>query len=159
MNTLFDISSLLVMPFWALLVFAPTWRITKRIISITLPWIVIPASLLHAVLLVPDVLSVWTTVSNPDLASIQTLLATPAGATIAWVHFLAFDLFVGRWAYLDSRRLQLSPWLVSPALALILLFGPLGLLVYLALRAVILKTQAHSKPYHLEPPHLPEVPS
>ena len=92
MNTLFDASSLLVMPFWALLVFAPTWYITKRISSTTLPWLVIPASLLYAVLVIPDGVNVWTTVSNPDLASIQALLATPAGATLAWVHFFLICL-------------------------------------------------------------------
>ncbi len=137
MNAIFDASSLLVMPFWALMVFAPTWRVTKRIIDTALPWIVMPACLLYAVLVIPDVANVWTTVSNPELASIQALLATPAGATIAWVHFLAFDLFVGRWVYLDSRRWQLPAWLVAPTLFLTLMLGPVGLLTYLGVRALL----------------------
>lgn len=159
MSMIFDASSLLVMPFWALMVFTPTWRVTKRIIDTALPWIVVPASLLYAGLVIPDIGNVFVAVSNPELASIRALLATPAGATIAWVHFLAFDLFVGRWAYLDSRCLQLSPWLVSPTLALILLFGPLGLLVYLTFCAAIVTTRASSASSHLEPPHPPELPS
>ncbi|MEX1368657.1 MAG: abscisic acid-deficient protein Aba4 family protein [Nannocystaceae bacterium] len=54
---------------------------------------------------------------------------------MAWVHFLAFDLFVGRWVLLDARERGLSSWLVSPTLVTVLMFGPLGLLLYLGLRA------------------------
>ena len=50
------------------------------------------------------------------------------------MHFLAFDLFVGRWAYLDSRQRGITAWLVSPILLLILMVGPLGLLLYLIVR-------------------------
>ncbi len=49
---------------------------------------------------------------------------------------LAFDLFVGRWAYLDGRERGVSPWLMAPVLLLTLMFGPLGLLAHLALRAL-----------------------
>ena len=68
---------------------------------------------------------------NPELATIAEMLGTPAGATVGWIHFLAFDLFVGRWVYLDGQRLGLSAWMVSPILLMVLMFGPLGLLLYL----------------------------
>ncbi len=68
---------------------------------------------------------------NPELATIAEMLGTPAGATVGWIHFLAFDLFVGRWVYLDGRGLGLSAWIVSPILLMVLMFGPLGLLLYL----------------------------
>ena len=58
----------------------------------------------------------------------------PDGATIGWVHFLAFDVFVARWAYLDSQARSLSAWLMAPVLFLTLMLGPMGLLVYLVLR-------------------------
>jgi hypothetical protein len=59
----------------------------------------------------------------------------PYFATLAWAHFLAFDLFVGRWIYLDSRERGSSAGLVAPALLLTLMLGPIGFLLYLALRA------------------------
>ena len=71
---------------------------------------------------------------NPTLDGIAGLLGTPAGAAVGWVHFLAFDLFVGRWAYLDSRERGISAWLVSPTLFFVFMAGPLGLLLYLAVR-------------------------
>ena len=63
-------------------------------------------------------------------------LGEPAGATIGWVHFLAFDLFVGRWAYLDSRERSISAWLMAPVLFFTLMFGPMGFVLYLVLRTI-----------------------
>jgi hypothetical protein len=90
-------------------------------------------------LAVPNLLALWGELANPTLGGIAALLGTPEGATIGWVHFLAFDLFVGRWAYLDSRNHGFTAWLVSPILFLVFMFGPLGLLLYLGLRALLLR--------------------
>jgi hypothetical protein len=128
-DLVFQLSSLLVMPFWLLMVFLPTWRWTQRII--VSPWIAAPAALLYALLIVPMMAAALPALMNPELANISSLLGTPEGATVGWIHFLAFDLFVGRWVYLDGRRLGLSAWLVSPILLAVLMFGPLGLLIYL----------------------------
>jgi hypothetical protein len=56
-----------------------------------------------------------------------------------WLHYLAFDLFVGAWEVREARRVGLPHWLILPALALTFLFGPIGLLVFLALRAARLR--------------------
>jgi hypothetical protein len=53
---------------------------------------------------------------------------------IAWAHFLAFDLFVGRWAYLDAGERGVPVLLMGPLLILTLLLGPVGLGLYLAVR-------------------------
>jgi Domain of unknown function (DUF4281) len=132
MDTLFSLSSFLVMPFWFLMIFLPTWKWTKRMIAS--PWISAGAALLYAVLVLPGMSQILPAVMNPSLQGIQGLLGTSAGATIAWVHFLAFDLFVGRWVYLDSRERNLSPLFISPILFFVLMLGPLGFLVYLFVR-------------------------
>jgi hypothetical protein len=103
---------------------------------------VVPAALLYAVLAAPQLKTLWGELSNPSLAGIAMLLGTPEGATIGWVHFLAFDLFVGRWAYLDSREHGFTAWLVSPVLFVVFMFGPMGLLLYLAMRALLLRRAA-----------------
>lgn len=76
------------------MVFVPGWRRTAQIVRS--PWIAAPAALLYTALVLPRLPSVLSAVTNPDLAAVMALLGTPAGTTIAWVHFLAFDLFVGR---------------------------------------------------------------
>ena len=132
METVFSLSFLLVAPFWVLMIFVPHWSWTRRIVGSA--WIVAPAALLYTVLVLPRVTEIFPELAQPTLAGVRTLLGAPDGATIGWVHFLAFDVFVARWAYLDSRARSLSAWLMAPVLFLTLMLGPMGLLVYLMLR-------------------------
>src|SRR5215813_14174934 len=134
MEKLFAICSYLVLPFWALMIFLPRWSVTRRIMKTPLS-AALPA-VFYAALVLPRLVEVWTIVSRPDLPGIAGLLGSPAGATIAWLHFLAFDLFVGRWIYLDSRERGLSAWLMAPVLYLTLMLGPCGFLLYLLVRRV-----------------------
>ena len=131
-DAIFQYSFLLNAPFWFLMIFAPFWNWTKRIISS--PWIAAPAALLYTFLVLPQLGDIFTFVLNPDLAGMVEYLSSPQGTTIAWVHFLVGDIFVGRWAYLDAREKNISVWLMAVVLLVILLFGPLGLLLYLVVR-------------------------
>jgi ABA DEFICIENT 4-like len=134
METIFSLSGLLVMPFWFLMIVLPHWRWTRRLLEP--PLVVAAPALLYVALVLPRLGELLPALANPALPGIAALLGTPAAATIAWVHFLAFDLFVGRWAYLDSRERAISAWLMAPVLLLILMLGPAGFLLYLGLRAV-----------------------
>ncbi|MEZ3117724.1 ABA4-like family protein [Halobaculum sp. MBLA0147] len=131
--TVFGGSFLLVAPVWALVILAPTWHVTERVARSRL--VVLPAALLYVVLIASQFETAAATVLSPSVAGVTALFATNLGATAAWVHFLAFDLFVGRWVYLDARRRELSPVVVSPVLCLTLLFGPAGFVAYLTVRA------------------------
>ena len=133
-TTIFSASSLLVMPFWLLMIVLPKWSLTQRIMRS--PLSVLPAALLYAVLVVPNMFELLPSLANPSLEGISAALGTEAGATIGWIHFLAFDLFVGRWAYLDSQDRGISSWLMAPVLFFVLMFGPLGFVLYLIVQAV-----------------------
>lgn len=133
-DTLFSLSNILTMPFWLLMILLPTWRWTERLMQSV--WTVAPAALAYVILVLPGMLSLLPLLANPQLGTIAALLGTPAGATIGWIHFLAFDLFVGRWAYLDSRQRRLHPVLASITLFFILMFGPLGFMLYLITRSL-----------------------
>lgn len=133
-ETIFNLSNLFVMPFWLLMILLPQWRWTQRIMATFWPIVILSA--LYTLLLISQIGGAAGDLLNPTLGGIAALLSTPAGATTGWVHFLAFDLFVGRWVYLDSRERGVSAWLVSPALLFVLLAGPLGLLLYLLVRTL-----------------------
>src|SRR5262250_2771302 len=137
---LFRVSSLLVLPFWGLIILLPRWRWTQRIMRS--PWVSAAPALLYAALVLPRVGTIWPAVTKPTLPGMAALLGSPEGATIAWVHFLAFDLFIGRWIYLDSRERRLSALLMAPILFFTLMLGPLGFLAYLVLRAVAIAREA-----------------
>jgi hypothetical protein len=134
MNTPFQLSGLLVMPFWVLMIALPGWRWSQRILRS--PLVALPAALLYVALVVPLVPEALPVLLRPELDAVAALLATPAGATVAWAHFLAFDLFVGRWVYLDARGRGLPWWVSSPVLFFVLMFGPLGFAAHLGLRAL-----------------------
>ncbi len=134
METLFNLSNLLIMPFWLLMILLPGWRWTQRIMRTLWPNVVLAG--IYTVVLLSQIGDAAGSLLNPSLDGIASLLGTPAGAAAGWVHFLAFDLFVGRWAYLDSRTRGISARLVAPTLFFILMAGPMGLLLYLALRLI-----------------------
>lgn len=133
-ETIFQLANLYIMPFWLLMIFLPHWSWTKRIIGSL--WFIAPLALAYAVLLIPQLGGggLIADLMNPTLDGLATLLGNPAGVAVGWIHFLAFDLFVGRWEYLDSREKGISAWLASPCIFLTLMFGPLGFLLYLVLR-------------------------
>jgi hypothetical protein len=131
-ETLFDLTFLLAAPFWALMILLPKWSWTTRIMRS--PLIVLPIVAIYAALIVPDFGDVWASVSNPTLDGVAELLGAPAGAAAGWAHMIAFDLFVGRWSYLDSRERGIPVLLMAPILFLTIMLGPLGLAAYLAVR-------------------------
>jgi hypothetical protein len=132
MGLLFRLSNVLVLPFWALMILLPRWRWTTRIMRS--PLVSAAPAALYGALVFPRLGEIWPAVSRPTLNGVATLLGSPAGASIAWVHFLAFDLFVGRWIYLDSQERRVSAWLMAPILYLTLMLGPIGFLFYLIVR-------------------------
>lgn len=88
------------------------------------------------------VLYIWALASapkNPDggfgsLAQVKALFTQDRAVLAGWVHYLAFDLFIGCWEVLDARDRGINHWLVVPCLFLTFMFGPVGLLLYLSLR-------------------------
>ena len=67
-------------------------------------------------------------------------LFTNEWATLAgWIHYLAFDLFVGAWEVKDAQEKNISHWFVIPCLILTFLFGPIGFLLYSILRFFLSK--------------------
>ncbi len=134
MSAVFSLSGLLVMPFWFLMIALPLWGVTRRVIAS--PWIAAAPAALYAALVLPRFTEVFAAVSSPSLAGVASLLGSEFGAVVGWVHFLAFDLFVRRWVYLDSRERGINPFLMAPVLFFTFMLGPVGFLAYLIVRAV-----------------------
>ncbi len=134
-ETLFSIAGAVVLPGWALLVFAPRWKWSAHLLA---P-VVIPALLgvLYVSLLVTHYRGAQGGFGS--LAEVRRLFDQPALLLAGWVHYLAFDLFIGSWEVRDARRAGLRHGLVIPCLLLTLLFGPAGLLSYLVVRSVRLR--------------------
>jgi len=70
------------------------------------------------------------------LASVQELFSNPWLLLAGWVHYLAFDLFIGSWQVREAQRRGIPHWLVLPCLSLTFMLGPVGLLLFLIVRGV-----------------------
>jgi Domain of unknown function (DUF4281) len=64
------------------------------------------------------------------LQEVKNLMAADAGAFAGWVHYLAFDLFIGLWIAENADRLKLHRLLQVPILFATFMFGPFGLLLF-----------------------------
>lgn len=138
--TLFTWAFPLAAPFWAPLVLAPKWRWTARIMAS--PWVPLLPLVCYFGLVLPHFGEWGRAMLRPDLGVLQTLLATPWGAGLVWAHLIAFDLFVARWMYFEARTLEISPWIVSPVLVLTIFLSPFGLVVFLVVRSVRIRSLA-----------------
>jgi hypothetical protein len=67
------------------------------------------------------------------MAEVRQLFERPGLLAAGWLHYLAFDLFVGTWIARDVAQRGLPHWAVLPCLALCFMFGPAGLLSYAAM--------------------------
>ena len=77
-----------------------------------------------------------------SMAEVAALLAHPPMLLAGWVHFLAFDLFVGAWIVRTARTEGIAFAWVVPCLPVTLMFGPAGYLLFCAIRATRGATRA-----------------
>jgi len=117
---------------WLVLVFLPRWRWSARIIAPVL----IPALLAGfcATLVVEELGN--SSGGFSSLPLVAQLFQNRAILLAGWVHYLAFDLFVGSWEVRDAQQVGIAHYLVVPCLILTFLFGPAGWLLYFAVRSV-----------------------
>jgi Domain of unknown function (DUF4281) len=74
-----------------------------------------------------------------SLPEVQALFTHPHIALAGWLHYLAFDLFLGAWEVRTARTEGIPHWLVIPCLILTFLFGPAGLLAFAVLRFTLVR--------------------
>lgn len=112
----------------------------------TIPLWIIPAGLSLVYGLI--VLSRFAGVGGgfDSLDGVATLMADDWALLAGWVHFLAFDLFVGAVMAARMDRVGVGRVVQAPILAAIFMFGPMGFLIAglteLGLRATLLPTRA-----------------
>lgn len=130
-DALFQLSGPLVLIGWAALILSPLSPVwADRVAGLILPLLL---SVAYAAL----VLSFWSGTPGgfDTLPAVMALFTTPGVALAGWLHYLAFDLFVGAWMTRTARAEGLPHAFVVPCLGLTFLFGPAGFLAFHILRA------------------------
>lgn len=126
-SQIFDIANIFVLPFWALMILLPNWKVTRWVMESYLPFVALAGVYLYLFIssITPENAQA---LSNPHLADIALFFTNENAAATAWIHFLVMDLFVGRWIYWEGQKTGL--WTIH-SLALCLFAGPLGLLSHI----------------------------
>ena len=130
-HALFQFSGPLAILGWLSLVLAPfAPRLTDAIASLVIPALL---SVGYTALILVH----WAGAPGgfDSLANVMALFTHPGVALAGWVHYLAFDLFVGAWITRTARAERIPHLLILPCLVLTFLFGPAGFLAFTALRA------------------------
>ena len=111
---------------------APRWRWTQRIVTFLWPLVI---AALYVYLLAGHKPPPGSGFSS--LPQVAALFSSPYALLAGWIHYLAFDLFIGAWETRDGLRLRISRWVLLPCQVLTFLFGPAGLALYLLIKLVL----------------------
>jgi hypothetical protein len=136
-DQIFTFANYGVLPFWALLIFLPTLRLTDLVVhSVAAPLLL---GALYLWLFVDGAFTEHgaSLMDFTTLDGVMKLFTMKEAVVAGWVHYLVFDLFVGAWIGRDAQRCAVPHLVVVPCLLLTLLLGPLGLLAYLLLRGIL----------------------
>jgi hypothetical protein len=136
-ETIFSAATMLAMAGWLALLVAPrtpwiTWRLAG---------IAIPAALATLYVVLLAVHAPGAEGGFSSLADVAALFRTEGVLLAGWIHYLAFDLFIGAWICRHGAAEGINPWLLRLCLPPTFLAGPAGLLLFLGLRAALPKRE------------------
>mmetsp|Transcript_32227 Transcript_32227/g.74372 ORF Transcript_32227/g.74372 Transcript_32227/m.74372 type:complete len:243 (-) Transcript_32227:84-812(-) len=144
-SSAFNVITFLPQYLWLLMVLAPNWSITRKVMEPLWPVLLFAAVHVFIVFNVASVnsdnLSDFTELAkvfDPRVstnlfndfspqAAMMNLMKSPGFVSEEWSHVLAWDLFVGRWIYLDGQRRGIF---TSHSVLFCNLIGPPGLLMH-----------------------------
>lgn len=130
----FTFVNLTVIPAWLMLIVIPRSKWTRIVAAYAVPSALAVVYLTLLVMNTPPKGAGFGSIEQVEqLFSSQWLLLA------GWVHYLAFDLFIGAWEVRDAWRLKISHWFVVPCLLLTFLIGPVGLAAYFILRLAVVR--------------------
>lgn len=141
-GTIFKVCNMAALAAWVVLVVFPAKRYT-RVFTVT-----IMSSLVFAVVYAISIgISFGTRGGFGSLEEVALLFENPYALLAGWIHYLAFDLFVGTWISANAARHSISRWLILPCQFLTFMFGPIGLLSYLLLRFLMRRDTILEQPF------------
>lgn len=127
---LFHFFNLIALTGWVFLIGFPSWSHTARGV---LNGIIIALCAFYAILVIH-----WYQTGGiggfDSLASVMLLFKSEKAVLAGWIHYLAFDLFVGLWLTTDAQRIGLPRWALIPVQLLTFMLGPIGFAVYMVVR-------------------------
>ncbi|KAL6324522.1 hypothetical protein AAG906_013334 [Vitis piasezkii] len=136
-SSVFTLGTAAVLPFYTLMVLAPTAELTKKSMESTIPYVVL--GLLYAYLLylswTPDTIRLMFASKYwlPELPGMAKMFSNEMTLASAWIHLLAIDLFAARQVFQDGLENKIE---TRHSVSLCLLFCPIGIVTHVITKAL-----------------------
>lgn len=127
---LFQLVNLIAIAGWIILISFPAWKNTPKGI---LNGVVMGLCLFY-LCLIGFWISHGAKGSFDSLINVRAIFADDLALVAGWVHYLAFDLFVGLWITQNALKSGIARWILIPIQILTFMLGPLGLFCYMIIR-------------------------
>ncbi len=127
----FSIANLIAMTGWMILIFLPR----RYDLLFAVPQYIIPLALglLYAGLMFSNIYTIGGGYGSID--QVRELFSTDEILLAGWVHYLAFDLFIGAWIARQADAIGIPRLIQAMLLLATFMFGPVGLALFLVMRA------------------------
>ena len=139
-SALFSVFNMLALAGWIIL--AAGVVLKRSWLRDTLSGVYIPVALSAAYAILMVLFFAGAPGGFGTLENVQLLFTSPWVALGGWVHYLAFDLFIGARIARGMVELNLPRWPLIILLPLTVLFGPIGFLAFEILKAATLRKRA-----------------
>lgn len=133
-DLLFSLINFSVMPAWALLILAPKWNVTDKLVHSMFYPLLLGGVYIFGMCMAYFAGHGAEGGGFTTIKGVRTLFSADVGMVVGWTHYLVFDLFVGAWEARDARRRGFRHWMLVPCLLLTFMLGPIGLVLYLGVR-------------------------
>lgn len=132
-DDIFALASAAALPGWLILIAAPRrWTWLNAVPALVIP---LGLSVIYTALVLTHVAAAGGGYNT--IAEVRQLFASDMVLVAGWVHYLAFDLFVGAWVARRMDRAGIGRIIQGAVLPMIFLFGPVGFLLALAIEGVL----------------------
>ena len=141
---IFSLCGLLAMAGWLGLVLAPRWSLTRDWLApVVVPLLI---AVVYTVLMVSYFGRAPEGGGFGSLAEVAALFSVRELLLAGWIHYLAFDLFVGAWEVKDAQQRGIPHLVVIPCLFATFMAGPAGLLLYWLVRGGFQLVRGRAEP-------------
>jgi hypothetical protein len=121
------------------MIIAPKWHVTHKIVESHITSVIIAI-----IFVILNIIFFMNDTENFDITGFFSLdiiayvFSKKFIVLIGWVHYLAFDLLIGSWIFLDNfnNKKPIHHLLMILCFILTYTFGPSGFLLYVALKKI-----------------------
>ena len=127
-ETIFNIYNTGILIFWLFLLVFPKSKVTQKMTDF--PWIPLVIAFGYIYFL-----GTSDSIFSVDFSSLSALTemfqnSNPRGVAAGWLHYLAFDFWVGCWILRDSQKKGVKHAFIIFPMLFTFMLGPVGVIIY-----------------------------